>query len=139
MTITSVLLKGRLAFEARMRGTCVIRRPLPDEVEEDPLTGVVTPAYEVVDPYEGKCYLRYPGLAYESNPEAGGFNFAVSRIVLRIPFGPVVNPGDVITITEEPDNPQLVGTVLRVASVDDMSQATAQRLLCEDFQVGTNR
>lgn len=130
----AVLRKGRAAFERRMRATCTIRRPGP--VEVDPLTGESTPTYLEPPVYVGKCYTRYPGLAFERNPEAGGFNFTVSRTVLRIPFGPVARPGDVVTIDVDPDHPAMAGTVLRVASVDDQSQATAQRILCEDFQSG---
>ena len=145
VSVARTLRKARPSNEKRMRAACVVRRPVPDEAVEDPLTGVVTPAFEVEPVYgpgskdAGKCYLRYPGLAYESKPEAGGFSFSVSRVVVRVPFGPIFQPGDVITVLADPDNPQLVGTVLRVASVDDMSQAAAQRLLCEDYQVGVNR
>ena len=53
-----------------------------------------------------------------------------------MPFGVAYRPGDIATILTDPDNPQLANTVLRVASIDDMSQATAQRLLCEDNQAG---
>lgn len=128
----------RAYAESRMRGTCTIRRPIPGEETQDPAgpPGKMIPAYEPVPIYEGKCYLRYPGLAFEQNPVAAGATTVVSRIVLRIVFGPIVRPGDVVTISSDPDNPQLAGTVLRVGSIDDQSQATAQRLICDDFQSG---
>lgn len=131
MSVASVLARGRAAFERRMRATCLIERPTGSTVDAD---GVETPTYAVV--YTGRCYARYPGATLEQNPEAGGFTMTVSRLVLRIPFGPVVKPGDLATILTDPDNPQMVGTRLRVASSDDQSQATAQRLSCEDFQNG---
>lgn len=114
-----------------MRGTCIIRRNTGTTTDD---FGAVTPTTETV--YEGKGYARYPGLAFEQNLESAGADITVSRIVYRIPFGAVVRPGDTLEVTADPDNPQLVGTVFRVASIDDQSQATAQRLLCEDFQSG---
>lgn len=131
VSLESVLRDGRAAFERRMRATCLIRRVTGSTINE---WGTETPTYITV--YAGKCYTRYPGMAFEQNPEVGGFNLTVSRLVLRIPFGPVVKPGDVVTIVSDVDNPQMVGSKLRVASMDDQSQATAQRVLCEDFQNG---
>lgn len=86
--------------------------------------------------YAGKCYVRYPGLAFESNLDSVAVSVAQSRVVVRVPFGVAFRPGDVITVLSDPDTPHLAGTVLRVASIDDQSQSTAQRLLCEDNQSG---
>lgn len=129
-----VLKQARAAFRQRMRGTCRIGRPDESSPFTDPETLEVT--YPETPVFDGPCYTRYPGLAFEQNPEAGGAVQVVSRVVVRIPFGTICRPGDVVTITSDPDNPQLVGTKLRVASIDDQSQATAQRLLCEDHQQG---
>lgn len=131
MSIESVLRDGRAAFERRMRASCLIQRKSGSTTDE---WGAVVPTYSEV--YAGKCYTRYPGMAFEQNPEAGGFNLTVSRVVLRIPFGAVVKPGDKVSIVSDVDNPQMVGALLRVASSDDQSQSTAQRILCEDFQSG---
>lgn len=144
MSIPRVLARSRAAFERRMRASCVIERV--ESVAADPLTGEDIPTYAQVYPdpswpeghrhKQGPCYTRYPGLAFEQNPSTGGVSLSVTRLVLRIPHGPEINSGDRVTITGDPDNPKMVGSVLRVASNDDMSQATAQRLLCEDWQVG---
>lgn len=135
--LLSVLPELRAMAESRMRGTCTIRRPIPGQEELDPvLPGRVVPAYEPEPIYADACYTRYPGLAHEQNPVFAGATDVVSRVIVRIKFGAIVRPGDVVTINSDPDNPQLVGTVLRVASIDDQSQATAQRLICEDFQAG---
>ena len=131
MSIESTLAQGRAAFERRMRATCLIRRVTGSAIDE---WGAEVPTYSEV--YAGKCYTRYPGMAFEQNPEVGGFNLTVSRLVLRIPFGPVVKPGDLVSITADVDNPQMVGSPMRVASVGDQSQATAQRIQVEDFQNG---
>lgn len=129
-TVARELAFLRTQAESRMRGTCTIERPNG----ETTVGGVVTPSFEHV--YVGKCYTRYPGLAQEANREVGGATVTESRIVVRIPFGPVCRPGDRVTITADSDNPQLAGAVYRVESIDDQSQATAQRLLCSDLQSG---
>ena len=132
MTVGPILARARAAFLRRMRATCTIRRVTGTTL--DPLTGADVPTF--TDVYSGPCYTRYPGLAFEQNPEAGGAVYTISRLVVRIPHGTEIVSGDVVTIDSDPDNPQMVGTVLRVASVDGQSQASAQRLLCEDYQAG---
>lgn len=124
-----MLKAGRAAFEQRMRGACTIVRPGETTTDDD--GDVITPTTPV---YTGKCYARYPGLAFESNLDSQGVSVAQSKLVVRIPFGAVTRPGDVVKFTADPDNPQLVGTRVVVTSIDDQSQATAQRLLCNDFQ-----
>lgn len=129
--VDRVLRMGRDAFLRRMRGTCQIDRPTGTTGDGK---GGVTETLESVATVP--CYIRYPGLAYESTYDSAGASVSQSRVVVRVPFGVVYRPGDRVTVLSDPDNPQLVGTVLRVASIDDMSQATAQRLLCEDNQAG---
>lgn len=133
MSIDDVLARGRAAFEDRMRGTCTIVRPGQATSDDD---GTVTT--QDADIYSGKCYTRYPGMAFETNREAQGITVVDSRVVVRIPFGTKCRPGDVVTILTDPDNPQLVDCKYRVASIDDQSQATAQRLLCTDYQAGVS-
>lgn len=135
--LLSALPELRAMAESRMRGTCTIRRPIPGEEVDDPtLPGRTIPVYEDEPVYVGKCYLRYPGLAHEQNPVFAGVTTTISRVILRVPFGPILRPGDVVTIDSDPDNPQLVGTMFRVGSLDDQSQATAQRAILDDFQQG---
>lgn len=125
--------QARVEFVGRMRARCHIERP--EGVDEDGKGGAAGRLVTVGQP-ETPCYLRYPGLAFETNLDLAGSRVAQSRVVIRVPFGAIYRPGDRVTILSDPDNPQLVGTVYRVASIDDMSQATAQRLLCEDNQSG---
>lgn len=132
MSVEQILAEARGEFKReRLHDTCLAVRPGPPV---DDGQGGVAPTSTPV--YEGVCYLRYPGLAQEAVREVAGVGVAQSRIVVRVPFGPVFRPGDQITITSSPYTPHLAGTVLRVASIDDQSQATAQRLLCEDNQSG---
>ena len=126
---------------SRMRATCVIERPGEDDTDEN--GDVTTPFTQIYpDPEwpddhphaDGKCYTRYPGLAWEQTPEVAGATIVSSRLVVSIPHGVVARPGDVVTILSDPDNSQMIGTRLRVASIDDQSQATRQRLVVDDLQ-----
>lgn len=130
-SLTSTLRKGRAAFEKRMRATCAVVRPTGSTVD---VAGREVVTFTTV--YEGRCYVRYPGVAFETNRDSQTVTIVQSRVVVRVPFGPAFAPGDVVEIVTDPDTPHLVGTQLRVASIDDQSQATAQRLLCEDNQAG---
>lgn len=141
--ITFTLGAGRSAFRARMRGTCVIRRYGERTTDADgrvtaPSTVIYPdPAWPADHPDKGgPCYTRYPGMAFEQNFESAGATVVESRVVVRIPFGAVIRPYDEIEIITDPDNPQLAGTKYQVASIDDQSQGTAQRLLCRDRQAG---
>jgi hypothetical protein len=129
--VTQVLEAGRRVAESRMRATYRFTRESGEAVT-DPNTGEVTHPDTVV--YEGPAYSRYPGLAFEQSPEVGGAVFTISRLVIRCPFGPVFKPGDMGECLADPDNPQMVGARVRVESIDNQSQATAQRLLCSDPQ-----
>lgn len=131
--IGPVLAQARAAFERRMRATCRVERPTGALVY-DPVLKVDVP--EVVLVSEPRCYVRYPGIAFEQSPEVAGAVLAQSRVVVRLPFGVQYRPGDVVTIVSDPDNPPMAGTRLRVESCDDQSQSTAQRLLCNDEQTG---
>lgn len=137
MTFGSELAAGLAELRAhaasRMRGECVIERATDGGTTNS--DGVYVPE-EFEEVYAGACYLRYPGLAQEAVRDVAGAQVVESRIVVRIPFGAVVRPGDRVTVASDPDNPQLAGVVLRVESIDDQSQATAQRLLCSDLQAG---
>ena len=126
-----------------MRGTCRITSAATTVTTDAAGDTSITPTTI----YEGPVYMRYPGVPHEQTPEVAGATVALSRILVRIPFPhsgvgqwfvtpPTVRPGQVVEVLSDPDNPQLVGTRVRVASIDDQSQATAQRLLCEDFQAG---
>lgn len=133
MTVGPILEQARAAFLRRMRASCRVERPTGALVY-DPVLMVDVP--EVVLVSEPRCYVRYPGIAFEQSPEVAGAVLAQSRVVVRLPFGVQYRPGDVVTILSDPDNPQMVGARLRVESCDDQSQASAQRLLCNDEQTG---
>lgn len=140
MSLDTVLRQGRRAFLSRMRARC--RVWLVDSSLEvtDLETGEVTPFREVL--YESlPAYTRYPGMAWETNHPVGGAVIVDSRLVVRVPFefdGALVSfpVNSVIEWLADPDNPKLVGSEFLVRSFDDQSQATAQRVICEDTQRG---
>ncbi len=143
MALANALDRGRAAFIDRMRATCIIDRPVDKTIDDDGRSSIAyaqvypDPAWSPGHPHaDGKCYVRYPGVAFETNRASAGVTIVDSRVIVRIPFGTVHRPGDRVRILTDPDNPQLVGTRYRVASIDDQSQATAQRLLCSDYQAG---
>lgn len=133
MNLPNTLRRGRAAFERRMRAEC--RITVLGEAVMDPVTGEMGNPETVI--YEGKCYTRYPGVAFEAAHNAAGIQIVDSRIIVRVPHSaPVIPVDSVVTMVSDPDNPKTVGTKYRVASVDDQSQSTAQRLLCVDTQKG---
>lgn len=131
--LAAVLPELRAMAESRMRAHYLVIRPGEPVTDEN---GDVT--YPVTVVYDGKGYMRYPGLAFEQNTDVAGATVVVSRIVVRIPFGPICRPGDLVYVRSDIDNSQLAGTLVRIGSIDDQSQATAQRLIADDLQAGYN-
>lgn len=145
VNIGPVLRKGRAKTEQRMRATAVVTRrdgmELDDDGYEVPSVRQVYPDPSWPDdhPYvQGKCYFRYPGLAFETDYDSAGLTITQTRMVGRFPFSVEFKVGDVVTIVSDPDNPHLDGSELRVGSIDDQSQATAQRLLLDNNQRGVD-
>ena len=143
VNVAGVLRKGRAQTEKRMRATAIVVRKIGTTVDdygrEVPELKQVYPDPSWPDnhPYKsGKCYFRYPGLANPSVFDSAGITITQSKIVGRFPFGPEFAVGDVVTIISDLDTPHLAGTELTVSSIDDQSQATAQRLLLDDNQKG---
>lgn len=130
----------RPLMTARMRATCTIDRPgAPTTSADGEVTCTATrmypdPGWEDDHPYSaGPCYARVASLVATAQ-EAGGRLVTVSPVVVRVPHGVTFWPGDVVTWVTDVDNPGMVGKVLRVTSVSDQSQGTAQRLTCDDYQ-----
>ncbi|ACV09808.1 DUF6093 family protein [Jonesia denitrificans] len=146
MGVSQAVRRSRASFKRkRLRARCVIEVVDASVEVTDPDTGEVTPGRVLL--YEDvPCYARYPGLAFETDRQVGGVQIVDSRIVVRIPheykdeagvWHPFVVPVNaLITFTSDPDNPKMPGTTFLVKSLDDQSQATAQRILCEDQQRG---
>lgn len=141
--VSGVLRRGRAQTERRMKASAIVVRKIGSTVDEygrevpDIKQVYPDPSWPADHPHaDGKCYFRYPGLAHPSIFDSIGVTVTQSRLVGRFPFGVEFAVGDVVTITSDPDNPNLAGTELTVSSIDDQSQATAQRLLLDDNQKG---
>lgn len=140
-----VLAMGREQTESRMTSTAVVHRKIGTEVDdygiESPILKQIYPDPSWADDHphaDGKCYFRYPGLAFASTFDSVGVTVTQSRVVGRFPFGPEFRVGDVVTILSDQETPHLAGTELTVSSIDDQSQATAQRLILDDNQKGVD-
>lgn len=125
---------------ARMRATCTVDRPGAPTTDNDGNVTVTAtriypdPAWDDDHPYAtGPCYARAVS-AMSTDTDAGGRLIDVTRIIVRVPHGVTFWPGDVVTWATDVDNPGMVGKALRVTSVSDQSQGTAQRLACDDYQ-----
>lgn len=125
--VMASLPRMRAAAEGLMVDACLVGRPA--EVYTDQTTGQVVNAYTTV--YEGKCKIQITA-GQSAHPEAGGAEFTVQQLRLDIPVaaGPVA-VDDTVTVTACAQDPQLVGTVLRIVEVFRKSMATAQRTRVE--------
>lgn len=132
--VARALPEMRAAAESLMTDTCSITRGAGTPVlNED------TGQYEGVatDLYEGRCRIR-SGMGRSTGRNAGDSFARVDSLDVWLPLGTVpaegehFTLGDLITVTEAPHNPHLVGARYRVLSVRDNSQTTSLRLECEE-------
>lgn len=128
MSAEAAVLAGRRAAESLMQDTCTVERP--GEPVTDPETGEVTPSLTSV--YTGPCKVQQT-ISQGSNPSAGSHAFTIqdSRVDFPVSAGPFA-VDDVVTVTASALDPQLVGTVYRVAELFHKSFATAQRTRVEE-------
>ncbi len=134
---------AREQFLGRMRDTCVIERP--GEKTSDGRGGETVEMVQVYpDPgwpedhphTDGKCWVSYPGVAFESTSESAGVTVVQGRVEVNLPVEPSIHEDDVVTITRSVDNPRLEGVKFRVASEVPRSQGARQKVLCEHNQKG---
>ena len=127
MNAVAATLRGRLAAEELMLDQCTVTRP--GDPATDPETGEVTPSSTPV--YDGPCKVQQT-ISQGSNPSAGSHQFTIqdSRVDFPVSAGPLA-VDDVVTMTASALDPQLPGTVFRVAELFHKSFATAQRTRVE--------
>jgi hypothetical protein len=125
MSRAAVLARGRIAAEAGMVDTCVIRRRSGDTT--DPYSGVVTAAYVNPDPYSGKCRLRQVQALPETH-DVGEDYVVLSRLQLQLPVSAVgLQVGDEVTVTASAHDPDLPGKVFLIRGPAVGSEITARR------------
>ena len=140
--IDETIAQGRADAEALMTDRCGVRRPRRDAsgqliTETDPVTGVVTPVFDVIynpdaEPHRGKCKLQtYEG--HETDRETGGASQTIQRSSAHVPFGAFRSaPGDVLTILEA-DDALLVGRSFRITQEYPVkSKATSYRIFVDE-------
>lgn len=123
----------RAQAESLMQDTCEIRAPgdgLPVWDEEKQAS--IPP--ESVLLYQGKCRIRLPQMNSDRPLLAVDQVVTVTHVV-SIPVAAVAVPsGATIRITDSRHDPANVGRTFMVRSTLHQSQATAQRLACEEVQ-----
>lgn len=122
---------GRAAARARMTTSCLVTVPGEQtEADWNPTTGT----YDDPDPvtvYTGPCRLRM-GNPAPQNADAGESAWAVDRGVLSLPISEPtsadVTDGMTVTITANPNDPEMVGLELTVLASHFQTDSTARRL-----------
>lgn len=119
----------RQQAESLMTDTCTITRGAASPVLNESTGKYDTPGSTV---YSGKCRVR-SGNTQASGRDAGDAFALVNRTTVSVPVGSAAFvTGDLVTLTDAPLNPQLIGARFKVLSVSDQSQPTALRLECEE-------
>ena len=133
MSFEYALSRGRAMFELRFRGRCKVERATGEKHVDE--YGREFPAIDTI--YTNlPCYVSYDGVPFESTFDSAGVTVTQGRVELVTAVGKSIIVDDVVTITNDPDSPELVGSSFRVASQVPRSQGTRQRVLLEDNQKG---
>jgi len=110
-----------------MTGTCTVFGT--GEQVTDPQTGEVTTSPAVV--WSGPCYVR-PNDAQARSSDIGGAETFVYDYLFGLPFDATgVIEGHRVTVTDYPEDAELVGITVEVQKVARGS-VTARRLLCQE-------
>ena len=134
MSVLDALERGRKRAVALMLDQCTVTRPDGEEIT-DPATGEVTFTGTQVYPaggQPGRCKVQ-TGQVQEATPDTAGRLVTVQRYQLHLPIdaGPV-HVGDLATITDSAQDPQLAGKTYRVTATHHKTLATAQRVQIEE-------
>jgi hypothetical protein len=136
MSRASVLARGRIAAEAGMVDTCLIRRQTGSTT--NPTTGVNTPTFTQIYPalpaVAGACKLQESsGLPRDANPTPIAPVLMVYRqLHLPVASSPGILAGDQVTVVTCVNDPAMVGKVLVIRSERGKSYGTARRLDVEE-------
>lgn len=128
----------RAEAESRMRDTCTVQLVTGHITDES--TGIVTDTLGAavygpsIAPHHGRCRFAVASVQ-ESDPQAGGATYTVTRGRVDVPVGAfVAATGLVVTCVTSEMDPHLPGRRFRTqASSPANSQATAYRLAIEEI------
>lgn len=118
---------ARAAAEALMRSACVITRATGEKTWNE-TSGTYTPAApEVI--YTGRCKVQ-ENVRTVQEVTVGERERAISPLELHLPIegSGAVRRGDDVAITENPDDPALVGCDFIVQAFTSATTKTARRL-----------
>lgn len=126
MTADSVMARGRLAAEALMVDTCVIKRRISHTTNAD--TGQITVNYSTI--YTGNCRVQERSMF--DRPHTVGEAFVTMLAVeVQLPMSATgVDTDDIITILTAAQDPDLVGRVFTVRGHNHRTFTTMRRFQC---------
>lgn len=130
MSRDRLLARGRIAADAGMLDTCVIRRVTGTTTDD--FSGVPTKTYLNPDPYTGKCRVQQTSPA-ATQYDVGQAAVRLQPLTIAVPIAVTgLEVNDEITITASLNDPDLVGRVFLVRELAHKSEATARRLGVEE-------
>lgn len=122
MDVQQITEDGRAVAESLMLSTATAHRPGPETT--DPETGETTPGLTEV--YAGRCKVQ-GATAQAASPEAGGAAYVIESLQLHFPVSSQLFIDDVVTVTDSPMDPDLVGLKFRLVELARGTFRTADR------------
>lgn len=135
MTVAGIdLAMARRESESEMREKCRITRPGTGQGPWNDVTLSYDDPPDVLV-YEGKCKLRFSG-ARARRSQAGDQLFVEQGPTLSLPVSSSVGvrKDDAVTITEAPDDPDLLGRVVWIDATRAQTNATSRRIPVRETQ-----
>lgn len=121
--------RGQRASEGQMLDTCIIRRPIGQDTDEN---GVVTDNYDPTPVYEGPAKIQ----AYTNrvlNPIGGEHRYTIQHYTVDIPINVTgVHIADVAEISVAVIDPDLTGRLFQITGLSNKSLSTTRRLNVEE-------
>lgn len=127
--VGDVLRRSRGRIESIMSTTCTVTRPgVRTEDDWNPSTGTYDDPEPVVV-YDGPCRLRMP-YAYPQRADTGESLWAADRGIIAFPIdgSEDIADGMTVTITDNPNDPAMVGVEMSVLSGHYQTDGTARRI-----------
>lgn len=129
MNLDGILSRSRHMAERLMVDQCIVRRQT--DMVTDPVTGVVSPAYETI--YAGKCKVQ-TFTNRELIKAAGEHQFIIQRYEVHIPVSVVgVRTNDEVLMSASTYDADLLGRSYRIVGLMNKSAGSARRLGVEEM------
>lgn len=121
--------EGRRAAERLMVTTVTVTRTSGTPIFDEETGEYITPTVTV---YDGKARIRQRNLT-AADAEAAGQLLVTQLLTLYLPFTAPgdIGTGDVVTVTGNPLDPDLIGTEYRITGTAGETAATARRFEIE--------